>query len=123
MTWSGLLLVACGSMAGALARYELGKVVSQINNSEFPWGTWLINMTGTLLLGLFYQEFQVQHHEFGWFLLLGTGFCGAFTTFSTMSVEAVALLKKQFFFGVLYLGSSLAVGFILAWMANWLISA
>jgi len=113
------LLVGVGSAVGALARYGLGKAIARVNNNEFPWGTWVINMLGTLLLGLFFDEFSVLHHDPNWWLLLGTGFCGGFTTFSTMSVETITLLKRRAFLGILYVGSSLALGFILAWVAKW----
>lgn len=119
MTWSGTILVGCGSAIGALTRYAIAQAISRVNNSEFPWGTWIVNMLGTLLLGLFFEEFYVLHYDPNWWLLFGTGFCGAFTTFSTMSAESIQLFKNRFSLGILYLGSSLAVGFVLAWMTEW----
>ncbi len=89
------LLVGIGAAAGALSRYGIGRLVSQRVQSDFPWGTWIINVFGTLLLGIFFQTFDVLHHDPDWWLLLGTGFCGAFTTFSTMSVEAVKLFRSR----------------------------
>ena len=113
------VLVGGGSAAGAVARFSLGNAVAKVNNSNFPWGTWLVNMLGTLLLGLFFEVFSVLHHDPDWWLLLGAGFCGGFTTFSTMSVEAVKLFRQRLWLGFVYLGSSLAVGFILAWTTKW----
>lgn len=119
MSLFGTILVGGGSAFGAVIRYSMGNAISKVNNSEFPWGTWIINMLGTLLLGLFFQEFAMLHHDTGWWLLLGTGFCGGFTTFSTMSAETVNLLKNRILLGIVYLGSSLALGFILAWATKW----
>jgi len=119
MTWAGIVLVAVGSGTGALSRYAIGQGLAKINNSEFPWATWIVNMLGTFLLGLFFQEFSVLHHEPAWWLLLGTGFCGAFTTFSTMSVEVMQLLQRRAILAILYLGSSVALGFLLAWIPQW----
>jgi fluoride exporter len=114
------MLVGGGSAVGALARFSLGNVISKVNHSEFPWGTWLINMLGTLLMGLFFEEFTVIHLDANWWFVLGTGFCGGFTTFSTMSVETVKLFKNRVFLGFVYIGSSLAMGFVLAWVTKWL---
>lgn len=116
-----VVFVGGGSAVGAVARYSLGKVISRVNNSTFPWGTWIINMLGTLLLGLVFQEFVVVHHNPSWWLILGTGFCGGFTTFSTMALETVQLLRTRLVLGLIYLSTSLAVGLILAWMTTlWL---
>lgn len=119
MNFINALLVGLGSAVGALARYSLGNAITRVNNSQFPWGTWIINMLGTLLLGLFFNEFSVLHRDPDWWLILGTGFCGGFTTFSTMSIETVKLLRQRALLGVVYLGSSLALGFIIAWMTKW----
>lgn len=119
MSLYGTLFVGGGSAFGALARYGAGWVISRVNNSDFPWGTWITNMLGTLLLGLIFKEFLSVHPNANWWLLLGTGFCGGFTTFSTLSVETVKLLKGHFLYGVIYLGSSLVLGFILAWAGQW----
>ena len=119
MTMIPFLLVGIGSSAGAFARYFVGQAVSKVNTSPFPWGTWIINVVGTFLLGIFTQAFTVLHHDPDWLLLLGEGFCGGFTTFSTMSVEAVKLFRTQRFIGFVYLGSSLALGLVLAWITKW----
>ena len=121
MTFVSMALVAVGSTVGGIARFSLGQVIAKINQSSFPWGTWLINVIGALLLGVFTQEFIVLHHDPDWSLLLGTGFCGGFTTFSTMSVESVRLFRTNRMHGFVYLGSSLVMGLVLAWIPQWLI--
>lgn len=119
MTLAATLLVGFGSSIGALARYWVGRAITHVNNHTFPWGTWIVNVAGTLLLGIFSEFFTVLHHHPDWWLILGTGFCGGFTTFSTMSVEAVTLFRSQRILGIIYLGSSLALGLVLAWIAEW----
>jgi fluoride exporter len=119
MSLLGTILAGGGSAVGAVARYSMGNAISKVNDSEFPWGTWIINMLGTFLLGIFSLAFSMLHHDLNWWLLLGTGFCGGFTTFSTMSVEIIALIKSRILSGVIYLGSSLTLGFILAWATRW----
>lgn len=107
------LLVGVGSAVGAVARYGVSALIAHVNKSVFPWGTWLINVVGTVLLGLFTIGLQASHDLL---LLLGTGFCGGFTTFSTMSVEMVTLFRSNRFLSIFYLFSSLGVGLILAWL-------
>ncbi|MCL6445609.1 MAG: fluoride efflux transporter CrcB [Alicyclobacillus sp.] len=119
MTLTSAVFVGTGSAVGAVARYFIGVGVAKVNNSPFPWGTWLVNMIGTFLLGIFTQMFNVLHHNPDWWLVLGEGFCGGFTTFSTMSVETVNLFRTGRMLGVIYLGSSLAMGLVFAWIAKW----
>lgn len=120
MSMLGLVLVGFGSGVGAVARCIIRQAVSKVNNSDFPWETWLTNVFGTLLLGLCFYAFSVINNDPNWFLLLATGFCGGFTTFSTMSVEVMQLFRRRLVLGIVYLGSSLALGFVLAWMTRWL---
>ncbi len=86
-----LVLLALGGACGAAARYKLGSIVLRYNTHTFPFGTFVINVTGTLLLGLLYG-FHVSGNPY---LLLGDGFCGAFTTFSTFTVESVQLIHGK----------------------------
>ncbi|GMA61996.1 CrcB family protein [Alicyclobacillus fastidiosus] len=108
------ILVGVGSAVGSVARYGVSTLIAHVNKSVFPWGTWLINVVGTTLLGLFALSLQKTSPNL--FLLLGTGFCGGFTTFSTMSVETVTLFRNNRPLSVFYLFSSLGIGLILAWI-------
>lgn len=107
-------LVSLGAAIGSLSRYHVGRTITARTGSDFPWGTWIINLVGTLLLGIFFRELESVHHDRDWWMLLGTGFCGGFTTFSTMSVEARQLLRTRRGAGVLYLSSSVVLGFVIA---------
>lgn len=85
-------LIGLGGVAGTLARFYAGKWINARMRSSFPWGTWAINLSGSLLLGmLFGLHDDGRLAEDAW-LILGTGFCGAYTTFSTFGFETVQLV-------------------------------
>ncbi len=86
------LLVALGAFVGANCRYLLSKRLARIS-SGFPWATMLINVTGSFLLGLLLTINQPALPA-SYRLLLGTGFLGAYTTFSTFSYETVTLAQR-----------------------------
>lgn len=89
--WVGLL--AAGAI-GAPCRYLLDGFVQDHTSGAFPWGTFVINMTGSLLLGLI--SGAALYHAFPNTpkIILGTGFCGAYTTFSTWTFETIRLLEE-----------------------------
>jgi CrcB protein len=79
---------------GAPVRYLVDGFVSDRVEGAFPWGTFVINVTGSLLLGLvtglsLYHAFPKTPR-----VVVGTGFCGAYTTFSTFSFETIRLLEE-----------------------------
>lgn len=121
MSWMNALCVGIGSAIGAVGRYWLGQVIAKVNHSPFPWGTWIVNVMGTLMLGLFAVWFTIRNHDRTWWLVLGTGFCGGFTTFSTMSIEAVQLFRRDKMLAFVYIGSSLTLGLLMAWVAQWVL--
>ncbi|PLR85650.1 fluoride efflux transporter CrcB [Bacillus sp. V33-4] len=90
-------LIGLGGSFGAAARYILGTIINKRTQRLFPFptGTWLINITGSFLLG-FIANLHIgnQIEEWGWFLF-GVGFCGAFTTFSTFGYEVIMLLQSK----------------------------
>lgn len=93
MTATLIIAVAIGGMVGAPARYLVDSLVSDRFPSEMPWGTATVNTAGALLFGLL-TGLALGHH-LGPVpkTLLGTGFCGAFTTFSTFTFETMQLLE------------------------------
>ena len=89
-----LLLVALGAALGAPLRYLTDLFVQSRHDSVFPWGTLTVNAVGSLLLGATAGAL-VGNPGNSWVLpLLGTGFCGALTTFSTFSLETVRLAQE-----------------------------
>jgi fluoride exporter len=89
--WVGLVVAGA---VGAVCRYVVDGLIEDHAAGVFPWGTFLINMTGSLLLGLITGA--VLYHAFPSTpkIILGTGFCGAYTTFSTWTFESVRLLEE-----------------------------
>lgn len=88
-----LLAVVLGAMVGAPARYLTDLVIQSRHDSALPWGTVTVNVAGSLVLGV--TAGALSGHPDDWLLLLvGTGFCGALTTFSTFSFETVRLLQQ-----------------------------
>lgn len=85
------LVVALAAAVGAPARYLVDSWVQERLDRAFPWGTLAVNISGSFLLGL--VTGLVLYHGFPATpkLLIGTGFCGAYTTFSTFAVETVRL--------------------------------
>lgn len=116
------LLVFLGGGAGSLLRYLLGLGMGRWSQ-HFPAGTFTTNVVGSLLLGLLFG-FAYAHefrHERELTLLLGTGFLGGFTTFSTFELEGYALLTQgHLSTGIGYLLGSVAAGLAAAALGAWL---
>lgn len=90
-----LLLVAAGGALGAMARYGSVVAVGRLTGFGFPWGTVTVNLAGSLLLGLLIgalaHGLHLSQEARG---LIVVGFLGAFTTFSTFSLDTVTLLER-----------------------------
>ena len=86
------LWIALGAVAGASARYFLSGFIAKVLPSGFPYGTLLINITGSMLLGFFLawtsERVLIDPR---WRLLIAIGFCGSYTTFSSYAFETIAL--------------------------------
>ena len=94
MSWPALVALIAAGAAGAPVRYLVDGFVRTHTGAGFPWGTFAVNATGSLLLGLLtglglYHAFPETPR-----LVLGTGFCGAYTTFSTFTFETVRLVEE-----------------------------
>ncbi|HEX5598992.1 MAG TPA: fluoride efflux transporter CrcB [Micromonosporaceae bacterium] len=88
-----LMLVMIGGALGAVCRFLVGHAVTPAPGRPLPWGTLIVNITGALLLGLIAGAAGSQP---GWVgPLVGTGFCGALTTYSTFSYETLRLLRSE----------------------------
>ncbi len=86
------LLVLLGGAVGAPLRYVTDLVVSSLHDTVFPWGTWVVNVAGSLVLGT--VAGLVTAGAPSWLgTLAGTGICGALTTFSSFGYEAVRLAE------------------------------
>jgi CrcB protein len=107
------VLVGLGSAAGGILRYYVGKSVdTYLASTGFPWGTFVINVSGSFILGVLGLLLADRvPHEYRWiYLLFGTGFCGGFTTFSTFEWETFKLLRD----GSIWLALGNVVGSVVA---------
>ncbi|AEF34869.1 MULTISPECIES: fluoride efflux transporter CrcB [Mycobacteriaceae] len=86
MNW---LLVIAGAAVGAPLRYLTDRFVQARHDTTFPWGTFTANVLGSLILGVLTGA--VSGGDQRWQLLIGTGLCGALTTYSTFSYETLQL--------------------------------
>jgi CrcB protein len=93
MMLSLFLVVAAGGLVGAPSRYLLDRAISSRIESDLPWGTFAINVSGSLLLGVLTGLALGKHLPLIDKDFLGTGFCGAYTTFSTFTFETIRLLE------------------------------
>jgi CrcB protein len=95
MTPQLILAVAAGGALGSVARYLVGIGSGRLFGTDFPWGTLIINMTGSFLIGAFVGLFAAK-----WDLpqtmriFLTVGICGGYTTFSTFSLDAYYLIER-----------------------------
>jgi fluoride exporter len=111
--------VGLGGIFGALSRYSLGKWVTSKIVTTFPLGTWIINISGAFALGIL--VYMHTHHlllEWAW-NLLGVGYLGAYTTFSTFGYETLQLMEKRDYLkAVYYVFSSVLLGISFAWFGS-----
>ncbi|WP_040952840.1 fluoride efflux transporter FluC [Gorillibacterium massiliense] len=108
-----VVLVAAGGFVGSVSRYYVSQFAVKRRVSKIPWGTLFVNLTGAFLLGLLYGA----HSPSSVLLLAGTGFMGAYTTFSTFMHETMSFaLNKQGYLSMLYLCGSLLLGIALAYV-------
>lgn len=88
------LLTFLAGALGAVTRFGLDFAIKQRWRSPFPWATVIINVSGSLLLGVLAGVVLFDGGSPAWQTVLGTGFCGGFTTFSTASFETVRLIQQ-----------------------------
>jgi fluoride exporter len=91
-----LALVCIGAVVGAPLRYLTDQVVQTKHDTVFPWGTFSVNVAGCLVLGALIGAGTALPGAV--ITLLGTGFCGALTTYSTFSFETWRLVEQRSYF-------------------------
>src|SRR5260221_3859048 len=89
------LWISAGALLGANLRYFLTRIVTRYSDAAFPYGTLLINVTGSLILGFFlvWTTERVLANPL-WRLLVAIGFCGSYTTFSSYAFETMAYFEQ-----------------------------
>lgn len=108
-----ILLVALGGAIGSVCRYLL----SGMNVASWPWGTFAVNILGSLVIGLLVGLASKGIVSPEMKLLLITGFCGGFTTFSTFANESFSMMRAGDALQMaLYVGASVVVGILAVWV-------
>jgi CrcB protein len=113
-----VVLLTVGGALGTNARYWLSVWIhDQRWTEQFPLATFVINVSGSLLLGLLVVPFQNRLP--GWWILLGVGFCGGYTTFSTFALETVTLIhdKQKMELAILNVLASVVLSCAMVWLA------
>ena len=111
------LMVALGGMVGAVARYAVSGWVSRINGTEFPYGTLVVNLLGSFLLGLL-ATLLIERLAVDplWRVLITIGLLGSFTTFSSVTFESLKLMETGMFdAALLNVFGSTVCGLVAAW--------
>lgn len=119
-----LLWIALGGALGALARYGLAGWVQDGTAGTFPWGTLVVNVLGCFLLGFAFRTLQLSALPPALRGAITVGFLGAFTTFSTFSLEAVGLIQEERWARAIgYVGGSVALGLAALVVGLWTAAA
>ena len=111
-------MIAIGGALGALARYQLAAMIQARIPAGFPWGTFIVNVTGCLAMGIattLLTDRLVVHPN--WRFLIPIGFIGAYTTFSTFELETFQSFRDgELLSAFLNVILSVTVGFIAVWL-------
>ena len=112
MTW---LMVALGGALGSMGRFGLAQALARLD--AFPFVTLLVNVLGSLVLGICAGLFGMEEKNRSVGLFLMVGFCGGFTTFSTFSLETLELMQQQAW---LKAGGNMLLSVALCLLGTWL---
>lgn len=111
--------IGIGGFAGAIARYALGTYVAGRLGARFPYGTLVINVSGSFLVGFILVLLARTTAGQYWRYLIPIGFIGAYTTFSTFEYETLrAIQEGRLMTGLLNVVLSLVIGFIAVWAGS-----
>jgi CrcB protein len=122
MMWQTLLIIGTGSFVGGVLRFLTSKFIQNTALSAFPYGTFVVNIAGCLLIGFLYG-ISVRENLLNseWRMFLTVGFCGGFTTFSTFINENAAMLRDgDFFHFAFYTGLSIFLGLMATFLGNFI---
>jgi CrcB protein len=116
--------VGIGGIFGSITRFLLGKWITNNSSAMFPLGTWMINVTGSFILGILaVLHLNNEIPEWSW-KIFGIGLLGAYTTFSTFGYETIQMLqRKDTKNAVTYVFTSVILGVLFAWIGGLIVGA
>jgi fluoride exporter len=111
------VMVGVGGFIGAIARFWVGSYIGERMGTRFPYGTFVINISGSFLVGFIWTLLTAKAHlSPNWGYLIPVGFIGAYTTFSTFEFETLRSIQDgQFVMASLNVVLSVLLGFIAVW--------
>jgi CrcB protein len=117
-----ILVVGVGGFVGSIFRYLISHYINISAQSTFPFGTLTVNIVGSFLIGIIIAAALEGNLSKSMRLLLATGFCGGFTTFSSFSYEFFSLLQhEQIGYAFLYATASFVLGLAFVWLGFYLV--
>lgn len=123
--FKAMIIAGLGGFIGTCLRYLTGKFCHAYCATDWPWGTFAVNVIGCFLIGIFFGLAGKTHlisPQMNVFLI--TGFCGGFTTFSSFSDDLFLLMQgRHWLYFVLYAVLSLVIGFFMVWLGRSIIHA
>ena len=110
-------MIALGGALGAIARYQLAAMIQARIAVGFPWGTFVVNITGCLVMGIVTTLLTDRLVHPNWRFLIPIGFVGAYTTFSTFELETFrAVTDGAWLVGGLNVVGSVLAGYVALWL-------
>jgi CrcB protein len=111
------LMVGIGGGLGSILRFWLGSYIGSKMGTRFPYGTFVINITGSFLIGLVFAFLTARTQwSPNWRYLIPIGFIGGYTTFSSFEFETLRTMQDgQIGLGLFYVAASVVVGFVAVW--------
>ena len=112
--FAALVLVAAGGALGSVGRYLVGVFAIRVFGPNFPWGTFIVNIVGSLVIGFMAEAVaRALNQSAEMRMLIVTGFLGGFTTFSSFSLDTMYLIERgEVMTAILYIAASVGLALI-----------